>query len=142
MTDLVSAYEATTYWVSRGSDEFGLKIGVPSPEIGEIFGYHGVGTAAFITAYNPFSRPISLDDNERAQERLRRDLHAVSKLVLNGRGEGASDWPPEPSFLAIGLTREQAESLGRQYDQHAIVWIGSDGVPRLIILSDLAEKPL
>jgi hypothetical protein len=142
MTDLISAYEATTYWVSLGSDEFSLRIGVPSREIGEIFEYHGVGTAAFITAYNPFSRPTPLDENERAQECLRRELHTLSKLVLNGRGDGGGDWPPEPSFLAVGLKREKAEALGRRYDQHAIVWIGSNSVPRLIILSNLAEKSL
>jgi hypothetical protein len=142
MTELISAYQATTYWVARGSNEFGLRVGIPSSELEEIFKHCGVRTAAFITAYNPFSRPTSLEANERAQASLRRELHAVSELVLNGRGEGAGDWSPEPSFLAIGLKREQAEVLGQRYDQHAIVWIGDDSVPKLVVLSDLAEQPL
>jgi hypothetical protein len=50
-----------------------------------------------------------------------------------GQGEDPS-WLAEASFLVLGLGREEASDLGRKYGQNAIVWVGSDGVPELVLL--------
>jgi hypothetical protein len=139
--DLISSYLETIYWVCDNDREFGLKIGTHSPELIALFNRHRTATATFITAYNPFSRPTDTDENDRAQGALKADLERLSIVVLDGRGEGTvGTWPPEPSFLAIGLTLEQALALGWKYGQNAIVWIGEDGKPTLTVIDYNALK--
>lgn len=132
---LLRAYEATNYVVHAAAHKIVLRIQEPSPELKSLFQLYGKSAAAFITAYNPFSHQTSEEDNRRAQACLRRDLEAASIVILDGYGQGTiGDWPPEPSFLAIGIDRQEAEVLGRRYKQNAIVWIGDDGVPALVPL--------
>ncbi|MDE0281954.1 MAG: DUF3293 domain-containing protein, partial [Gammaproteobacteria bacterium] len=47
----------------------------------------------------------------------------------NTRGE----WPGEESILAFGPTRAQATRWCRQFRQHAVVWVQSDGIPLLLL---------
>ena len=54
---------------------------------------------------------------------------------MNGRGIGSDEtWPPEESFLALGLGYEQAVHIARHYGQNAFVWVEEDCVPKLILL--------
>lgn len=43
-------------------------------------------------------------------------------------------WPTEKSFFVLGLDLNTSKSLGRQFNQNAIVWIGSNAIPQLILL--------
>lgn len=45
-----------------------------------------------------------------------------------------SDWPTERSYFALGLALEPAKEIGIQFGQDAIVWVGADAVPQLILL--------
>ena len=52
-------------------------------------------------------------------------------------GEGkhpVGDWPGEPSYLVFDLSLEAAKTLGRKFNQNAIVWCDLDAVPQLILL--------
>jgi hypothetical protein len=51
----------------------------------------------------------------------------------SGSEEGA-EWPAEKSWFALGLQLDPARALGRHFDQDAIVWVGADAVPQLILL--------
>jgi hypothetical protein len=42
--------------------------------------------------------------------------------------------PGEPSFLAFGLALEASKTLGKAYEQNAIIWCGADAVPNLVLL--------
>lgn len=138
LPDLITAYRNTRYWVFADPDRFLLTVGISSHEIRSLFDRFNVSTAAFITAYNPFSEAASEAENEQAQVALKADLERLTKAILYGEGAGAdSNWPPEPSFLALGLSRRDAEALGRKYKQNAIVWISGDCVPELVMLVDL-----
>ena len=44
------------------------------------------------------------------------------------------EWPDEPSFLVMGLSLESAKALAARYQQNAILWCGSTGIPELILL--------
>ncbi|HEY6599640.1 MAG TPA: hypothetical protein VIZ30_10015 [Pseudomonadales bacterium] len=35
--------------------------------------------------------------------------------------------------------REQAEQIGRQYGQNAILWMGADAIPELVLLTKQTE---
>ena len=76
-----------------------------------------------MTAWNPRSEPRSLDENRRANELLRRELRSGGHSFYGGHGKpDGSGWEPEESMLAIGVSREEALRLGRQFDQNAVVW--------------------
>jgi len=71
--ELVEAYRQTRYKVFA-QPPFELRIGEPSGELLTLFEEIGTATAAFLTAYNPYSEPQDDEINKRAQERLRQTL--------------------------------------------------------------------
>ncbi len=132
--ELRGAYEATHFNVLEPTS-FTLRIGETSRELADLYRNHSVSTAGFLTAWNPFSKPTSQQENERAQRVLERQLYGASKTILRGMGGDASgEWPGEPSVLALGISRDTAIRLGNEFRQNAIVWIGSVCVPELVFL--------
>lgn len=135
---LIAAYEATRYRVCDPLHDFVLRIGEPSVGLLALYEMHGVRSAAYLTAYNPYSHVTPDEQNRAAQAALLGDLDSAGAVVLVAQGEGTiGDWPPEPSVLAIGLSRDEAEVLGRRYKQNAVVWIGADAVPQLVLLEPM-----
>jgi hypothetical protein len=131
---LVQAYRETHYRV-LGDDGFTLTIDVPSPELAHAHRRHGVDSSAFLTACNPFSRSLSDDENIALQAVLAAALRSLKLLFIDGLGQHPSNgWQGEASFLALGVTRDQACHLGTRFEQNAIVWAGADAVPRLLLL--------
>jgi len=131
----ISAYEATHYAVGSGSDAFTLRIGEFSPRLKDLFNVNKVSCGVFITAFNPFGSVQSGDANETAHSKLRADLKKITSVILDGTGaDPMGDWPPEASYLALGVEQETAEQLGRRFHQDAIVWSRSDAVPSLLFL--------
>ena len=132
--ELREAYRATNYNV-LGLTSFTLRIGVVSGEIANLYRDFDVSTAAFLTACNPFSAPIPEQENELKQQQLEERLHELSVSFLQGMGEDPlGEWAGEPSFLALGISREAATRLGNDFRQNAIVWIDADRIPELIFL--------
>ena len=132
--ETIAAYRATHY---RVIDQipFVLKIGRPSQHLQRLFREYDLHSAAFLTAWNPFSHPTSEADNRAAQARLENDISQNSLPVIAGEGvDPTGEWPGEPSVLALGLSLEAASSLGVQYQQNAIVWADQDIKPQLILL--------
>jgi hypothetical protein len=57
--------------------------------------------------------------------------------AVGSQGSGSekgSKWPAERSYFALGMALEPAEAIGRHFDQDAIVWVGADAIPRLVLL--------
>ena len=132
--ELREAYGATNYNV-LGPSSFTLRIGVESPKIANLYRDYNVSTAAFLTACNPFSAPTLEHENKLKQQQLEERLHELSVSFLQGMGEDPSgEWAGEPSFLALGISREAATRLGNDFRQNAIVWISADRIPELIFL--------
>ena len=62
---------------------------------------------------------------------------AGARNLAMGIGEGRDpegDWPAEPSVLAVGISRHEAEVIGRSYEQNAIVFIERGKAPELVAL--------
>ena len=97
-------------------------------------------SAAFLTAWNPFSRPLSRKRNDAAQARLVADLdrHGLPHFASWGHDAAGEDfpdpWPAEAGRVALGLALDDAARLGRKFGQNAIVWSGLDGMPLLVAL--------
>lgn len=81
----------------------------------------------FITAWNPLSKEISLQENLERNNQLRKDL--AKYKILEGEGKDPKgEWQPEKSFFVLGIKQNDAESLARKYSQRAIVF-GRKGKP-------------
>ena len=132
---LIEAYLGTTYSAQTDACRIALKVGIRSEELRTLFASSGAGCAGFITAENPFSEPQTTAANAERQRRLGDELTDLGFTHFPGEGRGEdSSWPAEASFLVLGMGREAANDLGRKYGQNAIVWIGPDGVPELVLL--------
>ncbi|MFN3474418.1 MAG: DUF3293 domain-containing protein [Blastomonas sp.] len=134
--ELVAAYRDTEFLVGPPDVGFILRVGRRSDEIASLLRSADGNGATFITAENPFSQTLTAQENAINQAHLRTDLIDLGATVLEGQGQGQDKmWPPESSFLAIGLTHQQACDLGTKYQQNAIVWIGLDLIPELVLLN-------
>jgi hypothetical protein len=131
---LVAAYRETEYRVTVG-EPFVLRVDEPCLGLLGLYRAKNISCAAFITACNPFSRELTDAENAVRQTELAADLRRRSLSYFEGVGQHPlGGWPGEPSFLALGLALEAAKSLGKVYEQNAIIWCGADAVPNLVLL--------
>ena len=130
----IEAYKAACFrvWIEDG---FTLELGEINQQLVRRFAKDQVESAAFITAYNPFSQPTTEHENAAAQAELEAEIESLNLDFYPGQGEDLTgQWAAEPSALVMGIGLEQAKMLGVKYQQNAIVWIGHDAKPQLLIL--------
>ena len=133
--DKVRAFLATDYRLGHTSQDIVLTIGQRSERLAALFDAKGVDCGAFLTAYNPQSTIQPDAINDRAHAELAAKLQALGLQAIEGTGsEEGTDWPSEKSYFALGLALEPAKEIGTHFDQDAIVWVGADAVPQLILL--------
>ena len=133
-SELLQAYINTAYRVYDGNSVETLQIGEASDFMVERMQRLGVTSACLITASNPFSEPLGRTENTARNAALAAEIRKAGLALLPGRGESLQDeWPGEESFLVFGPTRDLAVTWCRRYRQNAVVWIGGDGVPLLLM---------
>lgn len=130
----IQAYLETDYIVHT-DQPLKLRIAKPNSEIQKLHKQHRVECSAFITAFNLYPQSCNLDDNLARQHELIAELKSRSLKFIEGIGQHSSkDWPCEPSLLVLGLSLEAAKILGSRFKQNALIWIGSDAIPELVLL--------
>jgi hypothetical protein len=133
--DKVRAFLATDYRLGHTTQDIVLTIGQPSERLAALFVSSGVACGAFITAYNPRGTMQVDAANDKAHAQLAVKLAELGLQVIEGSGsEEGTDWPAEKSYFALGLALKPAKAIGVHFDQDAIVWVGPDAVPQLILL--------
>ena len=133
--DKVRAYLATDYSLGHTNQDIVLNIGEHSERLAALFAGNGVNCGAFRTAYNPQGTIQSDAANARGHAELAAKLEQLGLQAIEGSGsEEGSDWPSEKSYFALGLTLEPAKAIGINFNQDAIVWVGPDCMPQLILL--------
>ena len=135
---LIDAYQNTTFtaWTPEQID---IRIGQMSATLDNLFDRTGESCWAFITAYNPGSRPTHERQNVQRQAELNRAVCNDWPHVYPGSGAAdTGDWPPDPSVLVLGIPEDQAIEVGREYGQVAIV-TGRRGEPAKLALCDPLE---
>jgi Protein of unknown function (DUF3293) len=133
--DKVRAYLATDYRLGHTSQDIVLTIGQRSERLAALFADSGVNCGAFLTAFNPQGAIQSDAANAQGHARLANQLTQLGLDAIEGSGsEEGSDWPSEKSYFALGMDLDAAKAIGTHFDQDAIVWVGADAVPQLILL--------
>jgi hypothetical protein len=130
---MINAYNTAHYRVI-GPPEFTLLIWKKSAELAKLYKAHGVTSAMFITAYNPYSKKTDRNINIRTQKRLKGDLIREKLVHFEGVGGDAGQWVALPSYLVLGVTEDFAREMADKYQQNAVVWADSDAVPLLILM--------
>jgi hypothetical protein len=116
------------------SESFVLKVGESNAELVEWFQTND-DQAAYITAWNPFGKKISDDENYIAEQKLIAEIESRDLFYLKGESIDPSGlWPNEPSLLVFGITLESAKELVKRYRQDGFIYIGNDAKPQLILL--------
>ena len=126
---LIEAYEQALYVLDAGPV---LRIGARSSELDRLLDEHGARAAAFVTAANPRGEERPSEANAAAMAALRASL-GRPWLAGDGR-DPAGRWSAEPSVLVLGISRPEAEALGRRLEQNAIVFVEKGGAPELVLL--------
>ena len=133
--ELMSAYSNAVY-VVFGEPEFVIRVGEPNAELDALLETEGAASAAYVTAANPRGERRSREENAAAHERLKSLLRDKRMGFRDGEGRDPKGfWTPEPSVLAVGIGRGDAESLCRTLEQNAFVFIEKGGAPELVILA-------
>lgn len=133
--DLLKAYLETRYEVfGSTASPLTLQIGESNARLKDAYKKHGVQSAILITSYNPLGEKLPDAENRARHEDLMEFLLFGRYPNWQGRGYHPSgDWE-EKSALALGVSCHSARWLGNKFGQNAIVWVGADAVPRLMLL--------
>ncbi len=130
----VLAYRQTEYRV-LGSLPALLQVGVHCAQLALLHRKFRTDCSAFVTACNPWGERVADALNAGRQAALAAQLSRQGCVAIEGIGQHPTgEWPAEASYLVPGLPRNAAQQLGRQFEQNAILWAGSDAVPELILL--------
>jgi hypothetical protein len=131
-----AAYRATVYRVRSDEREaFDLRVDIASKPLAALLRRHGVATAAYLTACNPYGVRTSDAANRAANDALRAALVAADAFVFDGEAiDPTAARPAEPSFLALGIALATARELGVRFRQNAMLFADDDAVPRLVWL--------
>jgi hypothetical protein len=136
------AYRRTTYRILAGGEVIDIRIGSAAAALDELLDEHSVTTWAFVTAWNPQSRPLPAADNETRQQLLVSEIARRGWKALPGLGIGDDErWPPEESVLILGISRTDAVALARRFDQAAIVFGRRHGTAELVAVSTAESQP-
>jgi hypothetical protein len=132
--DLISSYELTNFHV-RTESAFIINVGKVSNPLKALLKKNKVSNAAFITAWNPYSKTLSSEENKARNDWLENELNLRSLKFIEGFGQDPlGQWAGEDSFLVLGISLEASKKLGVQFEQNAIVWSDIDAKPQLILL--------
>ncbi|MCB0337437.1 MAG: DUF3293 domain-containing protein [Bdellovibrionales bacterium] len=118
---LEQAYRETSFRVFEPA--FVISIGTQNPELSNLLAQHEENTWAYITAHNPRSKLFSVEVNQQRHGALVERVEELGLIYFEGAGVGSdSTWPPEVSLLILGISKAQAEELGRRFEQNCIVY--------------------
>jgi hypothetical protein len=132
----IDAYRRAHY-VVFGEPELVLRIGEMNEAFDVLLEEQGADTAAYVTAANPHGRRAGMTENVLAATALLEAQREAGYACFAGEGrDPQGGWPAEPSVLVVGISRAEAELLGRSYEQNAIVFVERNKAPELVLLAD------
>ena len=123
---LIKAYREAIYVVHLGDREIALQVNKASSQLANLMEEWEVSTAAFLTAFNPYSKTLDSQENEARQKKMWADAQPMCPKIFPGIGRDKNDqWPHELSVLALGINLQDAQILADQYEQNAFLWVSN-----------------
>ncbi len=134
MKALIESYKNTKYKIFE--PDIIIEIGKSNQDLDNLLLIHNSNEWAFITAYNPYSRVLTNDENRMRHEELKELTKAYITFEGHGVGEDPA-WEPELSLFIMGISKEESSLIGEKFEQNAIVYGKTNSEPELIILNSL-----
>jgi hypothetical protein len=134
---LLEAYRKTAFNADTPRGRLSLRVGQRCRELDDLLTDHGVSTWAYVTAFNPGSMRLRDEENEARRHHLEAVVASLGVVSYAGEGVAADGgWSPEPSLLILGIARDDAVRLGRQYGQLAVVCGELGRAAELVLCTD------
>ena len=133
MNSLIEAYKNTKYKVFGST--ITIEIGKFNQDLNNLILNHNSNEWAFITAYNPYSKVLTNDENKIRHYELKELTENYVTFEGHGVGEDPT-WEPELSLFIIGISKVEASKIGKKFEQNAIVYGELNNSPELIILNE------
>jgi hypothetical protein len=134
--ELIAAYKKAQY-VVLGDPDLVIRIGEPNPDLDELLEAEGAATAAYITAANPRGEARTAWENEIANAALVQSQTEAGYSCYEGEGRDPQGrWTAERSVLVVGISRADAEVVGRVFGQNAIVFVEKGRAPELVLINE------
>ncbi|MCP1340407.1 DUF3293 domain-containing protein [Idiomarina sp. M1R2S28] len=123
--ELLTHYKNTDYEFRVGKQRIILAIGRKNTDFDRLCERLGHTAGTFITACNPQSQLLANTENKSRNRQLATRLEQMTEFYcFSGEGlDRDKQWPPEASFMVLGLSQQTAIDLAREYQQNALVWI-------------------
>lgn len=132
MNSLIEAYQNTKYKLFEPA--LTIEIGKLNHEIDVLLQNNNTNEWAFITAFNPYSKVVSDEENKFRHDELKELTKSYMTFEGHGVGEDPS-WEPELSLFIIGISENDAVKIGNKFEQNAIVYGHINQAPQLLILN-------
>jgi hypothetical protein len=124
---LETAYRATTYAAGLS---LRLRVGQPHPFLDDMMAFRGLEAYAYLTAWNPGSKELPEAENRARQDDLRARLKGRHPVIEGVASADDGSWR-EDGLLVLGIPRDDALSLARDFGQVAILAGRRGGAPEL-----------
>lgn len=139
MRRLRDAYLRTDYVVK--TPRIVIRVGVTNRRLEAWLEREGHRYWAFLTAWNPRSKPLRRTENEARQRRLVAELRGRGLSFRHGVGRPrTTGWKSEPSLLVLGIPARDALELASRFEQNAILTGARGGVARLRFVGKSRSK--
>tara|TARA_B100000035_G_scaffold311580_1_gene321373 strand:- start:14530 stop:15021 length:492 start_codon:yes stop_codon:yes gene_type:complete len=132
--ELLDSYSSANYHV-YASSPFIMNIGKFSNELSKLMKDLNFLSASFITAFNPYSQKLDIQENRSRNKVLELKIQAMQFQYIKGDGRCInSKEVGEESFLVFGISKKEATLLGEESEQNAIVFCEGEAIPDLLLL--------
>ncbi len=91
----------------------------------------------FITAWNPLGKELKVEDNQKANQKLKAELLTRGLNVIDGYGVSKDGKWREDSFFTYPIDKETSLKLCCAFSQNAVVYVSFDGLPELLLNPDI-----
>lgn len=131
---LLDAYRQTNYRF----DETLLNIDKTSSKASALLQQFAPDGGLFISAWNPLGKELTVEENKQTNKKLKNELLRQGLKVIEGYGESPDGKWREDSFFAYPINEDTSLALCCTFDQNAVVYVTSDGLPILLLNPNFA----
>ena len=104
--DLIAAYKNTLFQAHVSDEVIALRAGQKCHALQAVFEQHNVTTACYITAFNPFGRLLTKQENEARNAQLLAELASLYPVFEGVGVDPTGEWEGEASFFGAGCIKK------------------------------------
>ncbi len=139
--DLIESYSNATYTVFQ--TDIQLKVGEVNSDLDVALKKNYSLEWAYISAANPGLKQLRPGLNQARHTMLLDKVRKSGYTYLEGESvSSANEWPPERSILVFDITREEAEKLGKHFEQNVILFGRKGKQVELVFLNEVEASAM